>query len=67
MKTYIMVILLLSLFSVSYGFAVPALISASDSLAVLFGLFIAVVAAPVALFFIGNKLYKKHIKKDQEK
>ena len=67
MKIYLKFVLLLFLFASSYGFIVPSLVSARDSIAVIAGILFAVVIAPAMLFTVGKNIYKKHIKKDQEK
>lgn len=67
MKIYLKFVLLLFLFASSYGFIVPSLVSARDSIAVFAGFLFAVVIAPAMLFAVGQHIYKKHIKKDQEK
>lgn len=67
MKIYLKFVLLLFLFASSYGFVVPSLVSAKDSIAVIAGLLFAVGVAPAMLFTVGHNIYKKHIKKDEEK
>ncbi len=67
MKIYLKFVLWLFLFASSYGFIVPSLISAKDSIAVIAGLLFSVGIAPAMLFAIGHDIYKKHIKKDEEK
>lgn len=64
MKIYLKFVLLLFLFASSYGFVVPSLVSAKDSVAVIAGILFAVVIAPAMLFAVGHNIYKKHIKKD---
>lgn len=58
---------MLFLFASSYGFIVPSLVSAKDSIAVIAGILFAVGIAPAMLFTVGQNIYKKHIKKDQKK
>lgn len=65
MKIYMIVVFQLILFSIAYGFIVPSLLSAKDSVAVAVGFLVAVVIAPSILLFVGQYLYKKHINKGE--
>lgn len=67
MKIYLKFVLLLFLLASSYGFIVPSLVSAKDSITVIAGLLFAVVIAPAMLFTVGHNIYKNTSKKDEEK
>jgi hypothetical protein len=67
MKIYMIVVFQLFLFAMTYGFIVPSLVSAKDSIAVAMGFLVAVVIAPSALLLIGKYCYYKHVKKDDLK
>lgn len=64
MKAYVKFVLLIFIFAACYGFVVPSLVSAKDSIAVLCGFVVALVIAPALLFFVGKNIFKKSIKKD---
>lgn len=66
MKIYMIVIVQLVIFAACYGFIIPAMVSAKDSIAVIGGLVVGVVVAPLVLLLIGKYLYTKHIKTGEE-
>lgn len=64
MKTYVKFVFLIFIFASCYGFVVPSLVSAKDSIAVLCGFVVAIVIAPAMIFFVGKNIVKKNIEKD---
>lgn len=67
MKIYGLIAFEMAMFALFYGFAIPSLVSASDSIAVIFGLATAFVIAPSIMWHAGKFFYNKFIKKEGKK
>lgn len=67
MKIYGLIIFELAMFALFYGFVIPSLVSASDSIAVISGFATAFVIAPAIMWYAGKFFYNKLIKKEGKK
>lgn len=59
---YILTVVFFAVLIIGYGFNVPTLLSKPDTLAVLVGFFLAFLAYPVIMLYIGKLAYKAYVK-----
>lgn len=59
MRTYLIVLAIVAVAAISYGFVVPSLVSMRDTFAVVGGFVVALVVAPSAMWSMAKRIVKR--------